>query len=139
MVRPPRRATFRDDLASKSAFVQAQKTRPALTDHCSVSLARGRVGGMTYEIYVDGRYAASFASGWDEAATWIKKHTANRTPLRRLAELGETHHPEEAAAMLSDLLEHQKPAADIAHTLRHIHQFLTGDHVFIWDGVVDEE
>jgi len=100
--------------------------------------ARGRVGGMSYEIYVDGRYAASFASGWDEAATWIEKHTANRTPLRRLAELGETHHPGEAAAMLSDLLEHQKPAPDIAHTLRHIHQFLTGDHVFIWDGV-DEE
>ena len=94
---------------------------------------------MSYEIYVDGRYAASFASGWDEAATWIEEHTANRTPLRRLAELGETHHPGEAAAMLSDLLEHQKPAADIAHTLRHIHQFLTGDHVFIWDGVVDEE
>ncbi len=61
---------------------------------------------MGYEIYVDGRYAASFASGWDEAAAWIEKHTANRTPLRRLAELGETH--------------------------------LTGDHVFIWDGV-DEE
>jgi len=96
---------------------------------------------MSYEIYVDGRYAASLssASGWDEAATWIEKHTANRTPLRRLAELGETHHPQEAAAMLSDLLERQKPAPDIAHTLRHIHQFLTGDHVFIWDGVVDEE
>jgi hypothetical protein len=95
---------------------------------------------MSYEIYVDGRYAASLssASGWDEAATWIEKHTANRTPLRRLVELGETHRPEEAAAMLSDLLEHEKPVPDIEHTLRHLHRFLTGDHVFIWDGVVDE-
>src|SRR5438093_12194478 len=123
----------------RHAFGQAQKTRPALTDHCSVSLARGRVGGMSSEIYVDGRYAASFASGWDEAATWIEEHTANRTPLRRLDELGETHRPQEAAAMLSDLLEHQKPAPDIVHTLRHIHQLLPRDHVFICDGVVDEE
>src|SRR5881409_792258 len=109
----------------RHAFVQAQKTLPALTDHCSVSLARGRVGGMSYEIYVDGRYAASLASGWDEAATRIKKPTANRTPIRRLAKLGETPHPQEAASMLSDLLERQKPAPDIAHPLRHIHQFLT--------------
>jgi len=28
----------RPTIASKSAFVQAQKTLPALTDHCSVSL-----------------------------------------------------------------------------------------------------
>ena len=97
---------------------------------------------MRYEIYVDGRYAASFgsASGWDEAATWIEKHTANRTPLRRLAELGETHRPEEAAAMLSDLLEHQKPVADVARTLRHVHSLLKlADHVLITDGVIDEE
>ena len=96
---------------------------------------------MSLEIYVDGRYTASLgsASGWDAAVTWIEKHAAHRTPLRRLAELGETHRPEEAAAMLSDLLEHQKPSPDIAHILRYLHRFLTGDHVFIWDGVIDEE
>ena len=95
---------------------------------------------MWYEIYVDGKYAASLGSarGWDDAATWIEKHTAYRTPLRRLAELGETYQPEEAAAMLSDLLEHQRPAPDIAHTLRHLHRFLTGDHVLITDGVTNE-
>ena len=95
---------------------------------------------MWYDIYVDGKYAASLGSarGWDAAATWIEKHTAYRTPLRRLAELRETYQPEEAAAMLSALLELQKPAPDIAHTLRHLHRFLTGDHVVITDGLVDK-
>ena len=67
---------------------------------------------MEYEIYVDGKYAASLgpARGWDAAAAWIEKHTEDRTPLRRVAELGETYQPEIAAAMLSDLLKRQKPA-----------------------------
>jgi hypothetical protein len=95
---------------------------------------------MEYEIYVDGKYVASLGAArrWDAAVTWIEKHTADRTPLRRLAELGETYQPEQAAAILSDLLEHQKPAPDLAHTLRHLHRFLTGDHVLISYGVIDE-
>jgi len=40
--------------------------------------------------------------------------------------------------MLSDLLEHKKPAPDIAEALRNIHRFLTGDHVLITNGVIDE-
>ena len=95
---------------------------------------------MAYEIYVDGKHAATLgsASGWDAAATWIEKRTADRTPLRRLAELGETYQPEQAAAMLSDLLEHEKPRPEIAHTLRHLHRFLIGEHVVITSGVKDE-
>ena len=91
-------------------------------------------------VYVDGKHVASVgsASGWDAAARWIQKHTAYRTPLRRLAELGETYQPEQAAAMLSDLLEHKKPAPDIAEALCNIHRFLTGDHVLITNGVIDE-
>ena len=139
VIRPLRRAAFATDHNVEKRIRPGPEDPPGTYGPLFSVPARGRVGGMSYEIYVDGRYAASFASGWDEAATWIEKHTANRTPLRRLAELGETHRPQEAAAMLSDLLEHQKPAPDIAHTLRHVHQFLTGDHVFIWDGVVDEE
>ena len=89
---------------------------------------------------VDGKHVASLgsASGWDAAASCIEKHTADRTPLRRLAELGETYQPEQAAAMLSDLLEHQKPAPNIEHTLSDLYHFLTGDHVLITDGVIDE-
>ena len=96
---------------------------------------------MAYEIYVDGKHAASVASasGWDAAATWIEKRTAERTPLRRLAELGETYQPEEAAAMLSDLLRHDKPRPEIAQTLQHLHGFLTGDHVVIMYGIIDEQ
>ncbi len=95
---------------------------------------------MGLKVYVDGKHVASIgsASGWDAAARWIQKHTANRTPLRRLAELGETYQPEQAAAMLSHLLEHQKPAPNIEHTLRDLYHFLTGDHVLITDGVIDE-
>ena len=64
---------------------------------------------MGLEIYVDGKHAASLGSarGWDAAARWIEKHTAYRTPLRRLAELGETYQPQQAALLLSHLLEHQ--------------------------------
>jgi hypothetical protein len=96
---------------------------------------------MEYQIYVDGKHAATLGSarGWDAAATWIEKRTADRTPLRRLAELGETYQPEQAAAMLSDLLERDKPRPEIAHTLRHLHRFLNGDHVVIMYGVADEQ
>jgi hypothetical protein len=95
---------------------------------------------MEYQIYVDGKHVATLgsASGWDAAATWIEKRTADRTPLRRLAELGETYQPEEAAAMLSDLLKDHKPRPEIAHTLQHLHRFLTGGHVVILYDVIDE-
>jgi hypothetical protein len=96
---------------------------------------------MEYQIYVDGKHAATLgsASGWEAAAAWIEKRTAERTPLRRLAELGETYQPEQAAAMLSKLLKDQKPRPEIAHTLQHLHHFLTGDHVVIMYGVMDEQ
>ena len=95
---------------------------------------------MEYEIYVDGKHVGTLgiASGWDAAAKWLEKHTGDRTPLRRLAELGETYQPEQAAAMLSDLLIDHKPNPEIAHTLQHLHRFLTGDHVFISYGLRDE-
>jgi len=95
---------------------------------------------MEYQVYVDGKHAASLgsASGWDAATAWIESNTADRTPLRRIAELGETYQPERAAAMLSDLLKHHKARPEIAHTLRHLHRFLTGDHVFISYGLIDE-
>ena len=95
---------------------------------------------MSYDIWVDGEYADYFASAmeWDGAATFIENNTPTNTPLRRLAELGETHRPDEAAAMLSDLLEYQQPAADVRDTLRHLHRFLTGDHVLITDEAIDE-
>ena len=95
---------------------------------------------MSLEIYVDGKYASYFAtsSGWDEAATWIEKHTAHRTPLRRLAELGETHQPEQAATMLADLLKVHKPRPDIAYTLQLLHRHLKGKRVLITDGVTSE-
>src|SRR5690349_2808698 len=98
------------------------------------------VARMAYDIYVDGEYAATLgsASGWDAAAAWIEKRSADRTPLRRLAELGETYQPAQAAAMLSDLLKDQSPRPEIAHTLQHLHRFLTGDHVVITYGVIDE-
>ena len=93
---------------------------------------------MSLEIYIDGKYASYFAtnSGWNDAATWIEKHTAHRTPLRRLAEQGETYQPEQAAAMLTDLLKVHKPRPDIAHTLGLLHRFLKGHHMVISDGVV---
>jgi hypothetical protein len=93
-----------------------------------------------YEIYVDGEYADYFASAteWDGAAAFIENNTPANTPLRLLAELGETHRPGQAAVMLSDLLEYEKPAPEIAHALRHLHRFLTGDHVLITDGVINE-
>jgi hypothetical protein len=96
---------------------------------------------MEYQIYVDGKHAATLgsASGWDAAAAWIEKRTADRTPLRQLAELGETYQPEQAAAMLSDLLTSQKPRPEIVHTLRNLHRVLTGDHAVIMYGVADEQ
>jgi hypothetical protein len=95
---------------------------------------------MEYQIYVDGKHAGSLgsASGWDAAAAWIQRNTDDRTPLRRIAELGETYQPERAAAMLSDLLKDHKARPEIALTLRHLHRFLTGDHVFISYGLIDE-
>jgi hypothetical protein len=95
---------------------------------------------MEYQIYVDGKHAATLgsASGWDAAAAWIEKRTAERTPLRRLAELGETYQPEQAATTLSNLLRDHKTRPEIAHTLQHLHRFLTGDHVVIMYGVADE-
>jgi len=95
---------------------------------------------MEYEIYVDGKHSATLCSarGWDAAAAWIEKRTADRTPLRRLAELGETYQPEQAAAMLSDLLRGHKPRPEIEHTLQNLRRFLRGDHVVIMYGVVDE-
>jgi len=89
---------------------------------------------------VDGKHVASLgsASGWDAAAACIEKHTAYRTPLRRLAELGERHQPEQAAAMLADLLKHRTPRADIAHTLRNLSSLSDRwDHILITDGVID--
>jgi len=92
---------------------------------------------MSLEIYIDGKYAAYFASssGWDAAAKYIERNTPHRTPLRRFAEQGETHQPQEAAAMLADLLKAQKPPADVAYTLSLLQRFLKGHHVFISDGV----
>ena len=92
---------------------------------------------MGLGIYIDGDYAASLGlvSGWDAAARYIEKHTAHRTPLRRLAEEGETYQPEQAAAMLADLLNLHKPAPDIAHTLRVLHTLLKGKHVVISDDI----
>ena len=92
---------------------------------------------MALEIYVDEKYAAYFTtvSGWDDAARWIEKHTPHRTPLRRFAEQGETHQPQEAAAMLADLLKVHKPHPDIAHTLGLLQRFLKGHHVAISDGI----
>ena len=117
-----------------SAAEDARGTyEPVLTTH-----AQCYSRPMIYDIYVDGTYAASLGCEWDAAARWIGKHTAYRTPLRRLAELGETYRPEQAAVMLSDLLENHNPGPDIAHTLRHLHRFLTGDHVLITDGVMDK-
>ena len=95
---------------------------------------------MGLKVYVNGKHVASIgsANGWDAAARWIQKHTANRTPLRRLAELGETYQPEQAAAMLADLLKHRTLCADIAHTLRNLSPLSDRwDHILITDGVID--
>jgi hypothetical protein len=95
---------------------------------------------MGYDIYVDGECAARLgsSSAWDAAATFIENNTPANTPLRRLAELGDTHRPQQAAAMLSDLLEQRKPAPDIAHILRHLHRLLKrANHLLITDGVND--
>jgi hypothetical protein len=90
---------------------------------------------MGLGIYVDGKYAASLGSinVWGAAASYIEKHTPHRTPLRRLAEEGETYQPEQAASMLADLLNLQKPSPDIAETLRTLHPLLKGRHVVISD------
>jgi len=97
---------------------------------------------MGYDVYIDGECADRFnsASAWEEAAIFIEKNTPANTALRRLAESGETHRPQQAAAALSDLLEHRQPVADVARTLRHVHSLLKlADHVLITDGVIDKE
>ena len=106
---------------------------PVLTTH-----AQCYSRPMIYDIYVDSTYAASLGCEWDAAAKWVGKHTAYDTPLRRLAELGETYQPVQAAAMLSDLPTDHKPHPEIAHTLQHLHRFLIGDHIFISYGLRDE-
>ena len=61
-----------------------------------------------------------------------------RTPLRRPAEPGETYQPEQAAAMLADLLKHRTPRADVAHALRNLSPLSDRwDHILITDGVID--
>ena len=91
---------------------------------------------MSLDVYVDGKHASNFirASDWDATAKWIEKHTPHRTPLRRLAEEGETHQPQEAATMLADLLKVHKPSPNLQHTLLVLHRLLKwGKHVVISD------
>jgi hypothetical protein len=93
---------------------------------------------MGYDIYVDGKHASSFPSnaGWDAAANFVERYTARGTPLRQFAEEGETHQPQEAAAMLADMLKVRKPPPHVQHTLRVLHRHLKwGKHVVISDGV----
>ena len=105
-------------------------------------LCRG--GGQTtrstfYDVYVDGECADRLGSpsAWDDVATFIEKHTPANTPLRRLAEEGETDEPHEAAAMLANLLRHHRPGPDVLHTLRRLHSLLKrGHHLLISDGVI---
>ncbi len=67
------------------------------------------------------------------------RNTPANTPLRRLAEEGETDEPHEAAAMLANLLRHHRPGPDVLHTLRRLHSLLKrGNHLLISDGVIYE-
>ena len=96
---------------------------------------------MGYDVYVDGECADRLgsASAWDDAATFIEKHTPANTPLRRLAKGGETDEPREAGAMLANLLRQHRPGPDVLHTLRRLHSLLKrGHHLLISDGVIYE-
>jgi|ERR1041385_5555635 hypothetical protein len=101
--------------------------------------ARASIGAMNYDVYIDGKCTAPLGStcAWDEAAMWIKRHTVPLTPLRRLADEGETDQTHEAAPMIGFLLFWYKPSPDIRRTLRQVHGWLNkGDHVMISDGVI---
>jgi hypothetical protein len=94
---------------------------------------------MGNDVYLDGECADRLgsASAWDDAATFIEKHTPANTPLRRLAEEGETDEPHEAATMLANLLRHHRPGPDVLHTFRRLHSLLKrGNHLLISDGVI---
>ena len=97
-----------------------------------------KVALMGLDIYIDGHLAGDFVtlSGWIAAANYIETNTPHRTPLRRLAEEGETYQPEQAAAMLSDLLKYRKPSPEIAHTLTVLHRLLKGRHVVISEPII---
>jgi hypothetical protein len=142
----PWRAAFRPTLTSKGAFSNRKRLfadRPffavlAPTSHYYACVPVLQSACMSLDVYVDGKQASHFimAFEWDAAATWIEKNTPHRTPLRRLAEEGETHQPQEAAAMLADILKVHKPSPDVQHTLRVLHRLLKwGKHVVIADGV----
>src|SRR5438046_10393934 len=96
---------------------------------------------MGYDVYVDSECADRLGSpsAWDDVATFIEKHTPAKTPLRRLAEEGETDEPHEAAALLTNLLRRHRPGPHVLHTLRRLHRHLRrGNHLLISDGVIHE-
>jgi thioredoxin-like negative regulator of GroEL len=98
---------------------------------------------MGYDLYVDGECVDGLgsASGWDAAATFIEKYTAPNTPLRRLAEEGETNQPRQAARMLADLIQQHKMRQDIRITLVLLNRWLLKSQhdVMISDGIEYED